>query len=134
MPLAVCARWHILILIGAQAIDKESNDETWTVRTAFNRTGRISGFRADFDCFLTAQAKITFHIEIGPGYGVRPLPGRFSCRAIGERLWQRGYNNIRVLDCRGSVYKFSARKDGWRWHLNVSSKTARILDRYRIAR
>jgi hypothetical protein len=81
-----------------------------------------------------AQAKITFHIEIGPGYGVRPLPGRFSCRAIGERLWHRGYNNIRVLDCRGSVYKFSARKDGWRWHLNVSSKTARILDRYRIAR
>ena len=81
-----------------------------------------------------AQAKVIIQLQFGPGYGLKPLPGRYSCQTIGERLWNRGYRSIRVLDCRGSVYKSSARKDGWRWHVDVSSKTGRILGRYRIAR
>ncbi len=82
----------------------------------------------------SAEARVTVQIEIGPGYGLRPLPGRISCRAIGEKLWYRGYRNIRVKDCRGSVYKYIARKDGWRWQVDVASNSGRILARYRIAR
>ena len=35
----------------------------------------------------SAEARVTVHIEIGPGYGSRPLPGRISCKSIGEKLW-----------------------------------------------
>ena len=92
----------------------------------------IAGILAVLPAVGQAQAKVSIIIEVGPGYGVRPLPGRLTCQSVGERLHWRGYRNIRVADCRGSVYRYTARKAGCRWRVDMSSRTGRIIGAQRV--
>jgi hypothetical protein len=68
-----------------------------------------------------AMAEVKIIIQIGPGYGLAPRPGRLSCQAVGNRLWNKGYRNIRVIDCRGLDYVYDARRDGHKWRVHLSS-------------
>ena len=79
-----------------------------------------------------AEAKVTINIQVGPGYYLPPHAGYFSCRTIAERLWYKGYNSIRVNDCRGSTYVYTARRAGKLWRIKISSRSGRTLEVYRI--
>ena len=92
----------------------------------------IAGVLALMPGIGQVQAKVSIFIEVCTGYGVRSLPGRLCCRAVGERHHWRGYRNIRVVDCRGSVYRYTARMAGCPWRLDMSSRTGRIIGAQRI--
>lgn len=85
---------------------------------------------------MTAPAKAGVDIDIfitpGPGFYYVPGRGYRACRAVAQDLYWRGYRNIRVVDCRGRVYAYRARKNG-RWYLvQISSRTGAIVNRQRI--
>ncbi|HLF21911.1 MAG TPA: hypothetical protein VI582_05370 [Aestuariivirga sp.] len=85
---------------------------------------------------MTAPAKAGVDIDIfitpGPGYLYAPPRGYRACRAVAHDLYWRGYRNIRVVDCRGRIYAYKARKHG-RWYLvQINARTGVIVNRQRI--
>jgi hypothetical protein len=74
-----------------------------------------------------AGVDVNIYIAPGPGWLVVPGPGRLSCRQAAYRLHNRGYRNIGVVDCRGKVYAYIARKNGHRWYIQVSSYTGAVI-------
>ena len=102
-----------------------------------------------------AGSKVQFHIGVGtPYYGhgyygghryygghgsyagpayyghsyYAPRPRyRVSCRRARHILRDRGFRRIRVHNCEGRRYVFTARRGGDSWIVKVSSRTGRIL-------
>ncbi len=51
---------------------------------------------------------------------------RMSCDTAVELLQDRGFYRIRAKDCKGSQFEFSARRDGKRYYITVSSSSGRV--------
>lgn len=85
---------------------------------------------------MAAPAKAGVNIDIfitpGPGYLYVPPRGYRACRAVAHDLYWRGYRNIRVVDCRGRIYAYKARKNGRSYLVQISSRTGAIINRQRI--
>jgi hypothetical protein len=85
---------------------------------------------------MTAPAKAGVDIDIfitpGPGYYYVPGPGYRGCRAVARDLYWRGYRQIRVVDCRGRIYAYRARKNGRNYLVQISSRSGVIVNRQRI--
>lgn len=52
---------------------------------------------------------------------------RYTCAAAEIGLWRKGFRNIRRFDCRGSVYRYKARRLGHPVLVKVSSHSGKIL-------
>jgi len=97
-----------------------------------------------------AGAKVHFHVGVpyhgyyghtpyygGPVYYGRPAYRprrhyRVGCRKARRMLRHRGFRHIRVRDCHGSRYVFTARRHGEWWKVRMSSRTGRIVRLYPI--
>jgi hypothetical protein len=80
-----------------------------------------------------AGAQVSVNIDIGIGAN---LSGgrRISC-AEGERiLRQRGFFNIRRVDCRGRYLVYRGTRRGWRHEISLSSFNGRVVDYRRLRR
>ncbi len=80
-----------------------------------------------------AGAQVSVNIDIGIGSN---LSGgrRISC-AGGERiLRQRGFFNIRRVDCRGRFFIYRGTRRGWRHEISLSSFDGRVVDYRRLRR
>lgn len=81
----------------------------------------------------TARAQVSVNIDIGIGSN---LSGgrRISCFE-GERiLRQRGFFNIRQVDCRGRYFVYRGTRRGWRTEIVLSSLNGRVVDYRRLRR
>jgi hypothetical protein len=70
-----------------------------------------------------AKADVDIDINIGFGGG---FLGKVSCRT-GERIVDRRFNFVTPLDCRGSHYQYSGRRNGKWYYITLNSRTARIV-------
>jgi len=51
---------------------------------------------------------------------------------VARRLFNRGYRNIGVIDCRGRSYVYRASRHHRWWQIKASSLNGRIIDVWRI--
>jgi hypothetical protein len=79
-----------------------------------------------------ADVDVDVFITPGPGFFYVPPRGYRSCRVVAQELYRRGYHNIRVVDCRGRVYAYRARRDGRSYVVRISSRSGNIVDRQRV--
>ena len=74
----------------------------------------------------TAPARADVNIDIN-------LNGnRISCRQGARLVWDNGFYDVRVRDCRGSTYTYFGRRKGKRYIIEVNAKRGRIIDVRRI--
>jgi hypothetical protein len=57
-----------------------------------------------------------------------------SCRDGEWRLRDRGFRNIRRVDCGGRFFIYHASRDGRRYEIALSSHNGRVVDKRRIRR
>lgn len=61
--------------------------------------------------------------------------GRAISCAQGQRLIQnRGFRNVRRIDCRGRTYIYHARRGNSRFEIALSARTGRVVDFRRLRR
>jgi hypothetical protein len=72
----------------------------------------------------TSPARADIDIDINIGYG-GGYHGKISC-GIGARIVGHRFNRVSPLDCRGSQYQYSGRRNGKWYHITMNSRTARI--------
>ena len=79
----------------------------------------------------TSAHAITVEINIGTSLN----NGRaISCRD-GERILRnRGFRNIRRVDCRGRFYVYHARRGAFLFEIAINSHNARVVDFRRLRR
>ena len=70
-----------------------------------------------------AKADVDIDINIGFGGGYH---GKVSC-GVGARIVDRRFNRVIPLDCRGSHYQYSGRRNGKWYYITLNSRTARIV-------
>lgn len=96
----------------------------------------VSAVLAVAPAAITAPAQAGVDIDIfiapGPGIYIEPGPGYLSCRQVARRLFNRGYRNIGVIDCRGRSYVYRASRHHRWWQIKASSLNGRIIDVWRI--
>lgn len=81
----------------------------------------------------SASAQVSINIDIGLGSNLS-RGRRISC-AEGERiLRQRGFFNIRRVDCRGRNFVYRGTRRGWRTEVAISSFNGRVVDYRRLRR
>ncbi len=56
----------------------------------------------------------------------RPRARRISCGRGRNIVARHQYYSIRAVDCRGSQYRYHAKRDGRWYYLNMNSRTGRI--------
>ncbi|WP_183260055.1 hypothetical protein [Aminobacter niigataensis] len=77
-----------------------------------------------------AQA-VTVNITIGTSLN----HGRAISCSQGQRLLQnRGFRDVRRIDCRGRIFIYHARRGNSRFEIALSSRTGRVVDVRRIRR
>lgn len=77
---------------------------------------------------LPAQA-VTVNINIGTNLS----NGRAITCSQGERILRnRGFRDIRRIDCRGRFFVYRARRDGRRFEIAIRSWDGRVVDVRRI--
>lgn len=74
---------------------------------------------------------VTVDIHVGSNLNF----GRaITCRQ-GQRLIEnRGFRNVRRIDCRGRTYVYHARRGGRHFEIALSSRTGRVVDVRRLRR
>lgn len=73
------------------------------------------------------QPRPLYYYNDGPLY-----PRRVSCNFARNVVADHGFGRIVARDCRGPVYTFRARKNGWAYIVRVRAANARIIDVQRL--
>lgn len=77
-----------------------------------------------------AQA-VTINIHIGSSLN----HGRaISCRQGQILLQNRGFREVRAVDCRGRLFVYTARRGGNRFEITLNSRTGRVSNIRRLRR
>ncbi len=99
-------------------------------RPLFAFLGLILGFAAPVTSPTLAHA-VTININIGTSLN----NGRaITCRD-GERILRnRGFRDIRRVDCRGRFFVYHARRGGGRFEIAINSHNGRVVDFRRLRR
>ena len=72
------------------------------------------------------------HGHGGYGNGGYGYNRRISCYRGKRIVRNQGYRFVRAIDCRGSVYKFKARRWGQTYILKMKSRNGRVFSRRHI--
>jgi hypothetical protein len=74
---------------------------------------------------------VSINIQIGSNLNA----GRAITCSQGQRLIQnRGFRNVRRIDCRGRVFVYHATRGNGRFEIALSSRTGRVVDLRRLRR
>jgi len=74
---------------------------------------------------------ITINIQIGTSIN----SGRGISCSEGERLLRnRGFRDIRRVDCRGRYFIYRGTRSGWRYEVAIRSSNGRVVDFRRLRR
>ncbi|MGN6770214.1 MAG: hypothetical protein ACTHJQ_10285 [Rhizobiaceae bacterium] len=80
---------------------------------------------------VTPAGAVTVNINIGSSLN----HGRAITCTQGQRLIQnRGFRDVRRVDCRGRFFVYRARRGGHRFEITLSAHTGRVTDFRRIRR
>jgi hypothetical protein len=84
---------------------------------------------------LEAQSSrnINVNINIGPGTSLNFGRG-ISCSDGARILRNRGFSNVRAIDCRGRNFVYRANRGNGRFEVAVRARDGRVLDVRRIGR
>ncbi|MBN9254131.1 MULTISPECIES: hypothetical protein [unclassified Mesorhizobium] len=78
---------------------------------------------------VTPAEALTVNINVGSSLN----HGRAITCAQGQRLLQnRGFRDVRRVDCRGRFYVYHARRGGGRFEITINARTGRVSDFRRI--
>ncbi|TWF47386.1 hypothetical protein [Neorhizobium alkalisoli] len=74
---------------------------------------------------------LSINIQVGSNLN----SGRAITCGQGQRLIQnRGFRNVRRIDCRGRVFVYHATRGNSRFEIGLSSRTGRVVDIHRLRR
>lgn len=78
-----------------------------------------------------AEASVSININIGTSLN----NGRRMTCSEGERLLRnRGFRDVRRIDCRGRFFVYRARRGSQRYEVAIDSRNGRVVDIRRIRR
>ena len=84
---------------------------------------------------LPTSASAQTNININIGVGTNLNRGRGISCSQGERLLRnRGFRNIRRIDCRGRFFVYRAWRGNSRFEITVRQSNGRVVDMRRIGR
>lgn len=93
--------------------------------------GLIVGLMAPVAVPMPAEASVSVNINIGTNLN----NGRRMTCSQGERqLRNRGFRDVRRIDCRGRFFVYHARRGGQRYEIAINSYNGRVVDVRRIRR
>jgi|SRR5262245_29900785 hypothetical protein len=80
-----------------------------------------------------ASAQVSINIDIGIGTN---LSGRrrISCARGAELLRNRGFRDVRSINCRGRYFVYRAARRGNRFEIALSSRNGEVVDLRRLGR
>ncbi len=82
---------------------------------------------------LTPTAVPSFAATVSITVGSNLHNGRAITCSQGQRLLQnRGFRDVRRMNCRGRLFTYHARRGGGRFEVTLNSRTARVTDIRRI--
>ena len=83
----------------------------------------------------TPANAVTINVNVGFGVGSNLNHGRrISCRD-GERILRnRGFRDVRRIDCRGRNFVYRGWRHSSRWEVALDSRNGRVMDIRRLRR
>ena len=74
---------------------------------------------------------VTVNIQIGSNLNF----GRaITCRQGQQLIQNRGFRNVRRIDCRGRIFLYHARRGNSHFEIALSARTGRVVDVRRLRR
>jgi hypothetical protein len=98
----------------------------------------MRGFLALFLCLLLAapvatpvEAQVNINISIGSNVS----NGRsITCQEGRNRLRQRGFRDVRTIDCRGRFFVYRGTRNGRLYEIALNRTNGRVVDFRRVGR
>ncbi len=72
------------------------------------------------------------HRPVYDDYDYEPVRRKLSCRAAANLVDDSGFNKVRISECQGRIYTFTASRKGHRFVVKVNAVSQRIIGTSRI--
>ena len=134
-PLAVSHK-SARSLLKKDISDNETTTETWeddVMRTIAAMLGVTTLLLVTPVAHAPPASAVTINVNVGFGIGSNLNRGRRLSCSEGERILRnRGFRDVRRIDCRGRYFVYRGWRRGNRYEVALNSRDGRVVDLRRL--